>query len=173
VSRGVLFTLLSGTYYCSGSLCQRYASKSDSSKNWDFPKIHWIEHAFDDIEAKGVTRNYNMKPNEKLHGPLKKCYLKTNFKNVAEQVPNHLQPFLSFWNIDYLYFLLCRFLRTIIIVGCALFYARISLNMRRKIEKSKPLGNVIPILMPIHLLVVLHTQVQQTNQEVRHLLRAM
>ena len=67
-------------------LCQRYASKSDGSKNWDFPKIHWIEHAFDDIEAKGVTRNYNTKPNEKLHGPLKKCYLKTNFKNVTEQV---------------------------------------------------------------------------------------
>ena len=49
--------------------------------------MHSRKHLFDDIEAKGVTRNYNTKPNEKLHGPLKESYkLWTNFKDVAGQV---------------------------------------------------------------------------------------
>jgi hypothetical protein len=42
---------------------------------------------FSDIEEKGVTRNYNTKPNENLHGPLKTAYkLRTNFKNIGDQV---------------------------------------------------------------------------------------
>jgi len=58
-----------------------------SEKSWNFPKIHLSAHLFDEIEAKGVTRNYNMKPNEKMHGPLKDAYQDhTNFKNFAEQV---------------------------------------------------------------------------------------
>ena len=45
------------------------------------------KHAFDDIRAKGVTRNYNTKTNEKLHGPIKDSYhLRTNFKQVADQI---------------------------------------------------------------------------------------
>ena len=49
--------------------------------------MHTHDHVFDDIEAKGVTRNYNTKPNEKLHGPLKKAYLRmTNKRQVAGQV---------------------------------------------------------------------------------------
>ncbi|KAG2034064.1 hypothetical protein BDR03DRAFT_870910, partial [Suillus americanus] len=56
-------------------------------KSWNFPKMHLSAHLFDDIEAKGVTRNYNMKPNEKMHGPLKDAYQdRTNFKNFAEQI---------------------------------------------------------------------------------------
>ena len=51
-------------------------------------------HLFDDIKAKGVTRNFNTKPNEKMHGPLKESYqLRTNFKNVVDQVSrftNHI-----------------------------------------------------------------------------------
>ena len=44
-------------------------------------------HVFDDIEAKGVTRNFNTKPNKKMHEPLKESYqLRTNFKDVADQV---------------------------------------------------------------------------------------
>lgn len=36
---------------------------------------------------KGVTRNYNTKPSEKMNGPLKKFYRNhTNFKDVAPQV---------------------------------------------------------------------------------------
>ncbi|KAG0705638.1 hypothetical protein DFH29DRAFT_980865 [Suillus ampliporus] len=55
--------------------------------NWSFPKNHLAAHLFDDIEAKGVTHNYNTKPNEKCHGPLKESYQKwTNFKDVAPQI---------------------------------------------------------------------------------------
>jgi hypothetical protein len=60
--------------------------QEERPKDWNFPKLHLLQHAFDDIEAKGVTRNYNTKPNEKMHGPLKKAYLlKTNFKDYAKQ----------------------------------------------------------------------------------------
>ncbi|EGO19929.1 hypothetical protein SERLADRAFT_373989 [Serpula lacrymans var. lacrymans S7.9] len=59
----------------------------EKDKDWNFPKKHTNIHVFDDIEAKGVTRNYNTKPNEQLHGPLKDSYqLRTNFKDVAEQI---------------------------------------------------------------------------------------
>ena len=45
------------------------------------------KHAFADIRAKGVTRNFNTKPNEQMHGPLKIAYkFRTNFKNVEDQV---------------------------------------------------------------------------------------
>ncbi|KAF8274704.1 hypothetical protein EI94DRAFT_1561318 [Lactarius quietus] len=53
-------------------------------KNWNFPKMHALVHSFDNIEAKGASRNYNTKPNKKLHGPLKKLYaLRTNFSQTG------------------------------------------------------------------------------------------
>ncbi|SJL09155.1 uncharacterized protein ARMOST_12531 [Armillaria ostoyae] len=56
-------------------------------KNWDFPKIHLLKHLFDDIEAKGVTLNYNTKPNESMHGSFKESYQRrTNFKDIAKQI---------------------------------------------------------------------------------------
>lgn len=55
-------------------------------KNWNFPKNHLYVHLFDDIVAKGVTRNYSTKPNEQMHGPLRKIYQRTNFRDVAPQV---------------------------------------------------------------------------------------
>ncbi|KAG1864594.1 hypothetical protein C8R48DRAFT_747876 [Suillus tomentosus] len=66
----------------------KYISESEcESKSWDFPKYHLGVHLFDDIKAKGVTRNFNTKPNEKVHRPLKKYYqLRTNFKQVADQI---------------------------------------------------------------------------------------
>lgn len=70
-------------------LSQDYIShtKVGDKNPWNFPKMHSHMHLFDDIEAKGVTRNYNTKPNENLHGPLKTLYkLQTNFKNVGQQV---------------------------------------------------------------------------------------
>lgn len=46
-----------------------------------------LAHLFADIVNKGVTRNYNTKPNEQMHGSLKWSYLlRTNFKNIAAQV---------------------------------------------------------------------------------------
>ena len=60
---------------------------SDNAYHWNFPKMHSHIHLFDDILAKGVTRNMNTKPNEKMHGPLKQLYqLQTNFKETDEQV---------------------------------------------------------------------------------------
>ncbi|PBK93072.1 hypothetical protein ARMGADRAFT_1030502 [Armillaria gallica] len=54
---------------------------------WKIPQVHTQQHLFDDIIAKGVTKNYNTKPNECMHGPLKKTYqTQTSFKDVAEQI---------------------------------------------------------------------------------------
>lgn len=66
------------------NLDQEY-SKAISIK-FDFPKMHWYKHLFDDIEAKGPTRHFNTKPNEKLHGPLKKAYSDSNGKDFSSQV---------------------------------------------------------------------------------------
>ncbi|KAK0461477.1 hypothetical protein IW261DRAFT_1428573 [Armillaria novae-zelandiae] len=61
--------------------------KETKTKNWNFPKAHSHQHLFDDIEAKGITLNYNMKPNESMHGSFKESYQRrTNFKNVDEQI---------------------------------------------------------------------------------------
>ncbi|KAI9443747.1 hypothetical protein BJY52DRAFT_1206738 [Lactarius psammicola] len=57
-------------------------------RDWNYPKMHALVHSFDDIEAKGASRNYNTKPNEKLHSPIRKLYNRTNFKNVASQILN-------------------------------------------------------------------------------------
>ncbi|KAG2047336.1 hypothetical protein BDR06DRAFT_976817 [Suillus hirtellus] len=69
-------------------LMDKYISESEcESKSWDFPKYHLGVHLFDDIKAKGITWNFNTKPNEKVHRPLKKSYqLQTNFKQVADQI---------------------------------------------------------------------------------------
>ena len=60
------------------SLVQAYirAKNADDldGKSWDFPKIHALQHIFEDIVAKGATCNYNSKPNESLNWPLKKIY---------------------------------------------------------------------------------------------------
>ncbi|KAG0694025.1 hypothetical protein DFH29DRAFT_985372 [Suillus ampliporus] len=71
------------------ALMDQYITKTadENEKNWNFLKLHMMTHIFDDIEAKGASRNYNTKPNEQMHGPLKDSYLnQTNFKNIAEQI---------------------------------------------------------------------------------------
>lgn len=56
--------------------------------------MHLAQHLFNDIEEKGVTRNYTSKIFEKMHGPMKESYQRrTNFKNVASQVSNFTNPF--------------------------------------------------------------------------------
>ncbi|KAK0493757.1 hypothetical protein EDD18DRAFT_1078028, partial [Armillaria luteobubalina] len=53
----------------------------------NFPKAYAHQHLFDNIEAKGITLNYNMKPNESMHSSLKELYqCHMNFKNIDEQV---------------------------------------------------------------------------------------
>lgn len=64
--------------------------QSYEKEGWNFPKMHLIQHLFDDIVAKGATRNYSTKPFEKMHGPLGEAYERvSNFKDVAEQVSNY------------------------------------------------------------------------------------
>jgi hypothetical protein len=49
--------------------------------------MHLRAHVFKDILEKGVTRNYNTKVNENLHGPIKEIYKHIgNGKNVDEKV---------------------------------------------------------------------------------------
>ncbi|KAG6377902.1 hypothetical protein JVT61DRAFT_14691 [Boletus reticuloceps] len=62
------------------------AKQISLGKNWNFPKMHLNSHVFDDIILKGATRNFNTKPNESMHRPLKQHYRQTNFKNTAEQL---------------------------------------------------------------------------------------
>ncbi|KAJ7241195.1 hypothetical protein B0H12DRAFT_1250508 [Mycena haematopus] len=56
-------------------------------KNWEFIKIHLHQHVFDDIERKGVTKNFGTKIDESMHGPARAAYLRqTNFKDVTPQI---------------------------------------------------------------------------------------
>lgn len=67
----------------------------EKDKDWGFPKNHMHKHIFDDILAKGVTRGYNTKYNENMHGGLKDSFQwRTNFCEVEEQV-RHLLVYLS------------------------------------------------------------------------------
>ncbi|EPQ59880.1 hypothetical protein GLOTRDRAFT_103770 [Gloeophyllum trabeum ATCC 11539] len=65
---------------------QTLAKFSLKLQDWEFPKAHSHKHVFDDIRAKGATRVYNTKVNEKVHGPLKEAYRHTNYKQVAGQI---------------------------------------------------------------------------------------
>ncbi|KIY64364.1 hypothetical protein CYLTODRAFT_469038, partial [Cylindrobasidium torrendii FP15055 ss-10] len=57
------------------------------TKNWAFPKAHMVQHAFDDVEDAGASRNNNTKHGEKMHGSFKNIYQRTtNFKDVEEQI---------------------------------------------------------------------------------------
>ena len=52
--------------------------------------MHLTQHLFEDIRAKGVTRNYTTKTFEAMHGPLSVTYHRmTNFKKVEVQVSNY------------------------------------------------------------------------------------
>ena len=68
-----------------------YLSLKEYKKDaWNFPKMHLIQHLFEDIEAKGVTRNFTSKTFEKMHGPLGETYIRmTNFKEVGGQVSSY------------------------------------------------------------------------------------
>ncbi|KAJ3721171.1 hypothetical protein C8R42DRAFT_670007 [Lentinula raphanica] len=56
-------------------------------KNWNFIKLHYHMHLFDDIEDKGILKGMSTMPNEKLHGPIRKIYLnRTNFKDIGDQI---------------------------------------------------------------------------------------
>ncbi|KAE9407876.1 hypothetical protein BT96DRAFT_1033699 [Gymnopus androsaceus JB14] len=59
----------------------------DKPNSWNFIKLHYLLHMYDDIENKGSLRGMSTKPNEKFHGPIRKIYLRrTNFKDTAKQI---------------------------------------------------------------------------------------
>ncbi|KAI0073150.1 hypothetical protein K474DRAFT_1710969 [Panus rudis PR-1116 ss-1] len=62
-----------------------------ASKNWEFPKAHTHKHAFNDVRAKGASRNFNSKINEKKHGPLKDAYEDVSNKQHSTYVDQILQ----------------------------------------------------------------------------------
>ncbi|KAJ7467981.1 hypothetical protein FB451DRAFT_1340366 [Mycena latifolia] len=63
----------------------------DADKNWNFPKMHSHTHVFDDIERKGVARNFGTKIDESMHGAARNTYLRqTNFKNILKADHRHL-----------------------------------------------------------------------------------
>ncbi|KAK7030283.1 hypothetical protein VNI00_014300 [Paramarasmius palmivorus] len=58
-------------------------------KSWEFIKLHYHAHLFDDIQRKGALRNFSTRPFEKKHGPIRVIYQRrTNFKNIAPQILN-------------------------------------------------------------------------------------
>ncbi|KAG1733329.1 uncharacterized protein EDB91DRAFT_1251331 [Suillus paluster] len=74
------------------ALMEEYILNSQpvTGKDWNFPKKHASLHLFDHILAKGATQNYNTKPNEKMHGPVRDIYHnRTNFKDIATQLDEY------------------------------------------------------------------------------------
>ncbi|KAJ7713252.1 hypothetical protein B0H16DRAFT_1810756 [Mycena metata] len=74
-----------------GELMKEYIAACEGTefedKNWNFIKMHLHKHVFDDIEQKGVTKNFGTKIDEAMHGPARAAYLRqTNFKNVTPQI---------------------------------------------------------------------------------------
>ncbi|KAF8136888.1 hypothetical protein K438DRAFT_2120589 [Mycena galopus ATCC 62051] len=69
-------------------------------KNWDFPKAHLHQHLFDDIERKGVTKNFTTKIDESMHGPnvqpqiLRSLHRRMVGKYIRDQL-NDLDVFLE------------------------------------------------------------------------------
>ncbi|KAG1829817.1 hypothetical protein EV424DRAFT_1343975 [Suillus variegatus] len=59
----------------------------DSTKNWNFLKVHAGKHIFHNIQEKGAAQNFSTRPNEKQHGPLRHMYLcQTNRKDITNQL---------------------------------------------------------------------------------------
>lgn len=62
---------------------------TSQKSDWKFPKIHAISHYKEDIMRSGVTENYSAEMWEMLHKVvMKKPWLRTNRKNVEDQMMN-------------------------------------------------------------------------------------
>ena len=55
------------------------------------------KHVAQDIQMKGVVRNYSTRPNEKMHGALKDAYQdRSNGKDITVQVCIHISKLALF-----------------------------------------------------------------------------
>ncbi|KAI0644335.1 hypothetical protein C8Q79DRAFT_913714 [Trametes meyenii] len=62
-------------------------SEVHPEKSWNFPKNHTHQHLPFDIIGKGVSKGFNTKNSEKMHGILKEIYTdQTNFKDIYAQI---------------------------------------------------------------------------------------
>ena len=81
----VYFTSFFNTFTNCYPIYQTYKTICDDSKDWNIPKMHTHAHTFPDIMAKGVTINYDTKPNEGTHGAPKDTYkLMSNGKEYED-----------------------------------------------------------------------------------------
>jgi len=64
----------------------RTKQKDNGQKSWNFPKFGMLAHVFPGICDKGVTSNYNTKPNEHQHKWTRDVYMHGNKKEVDKQV---------------------------------------------------------------------------------------
>ncbi|KAJ7447334.1 hypothetical protein B0H11DRAFT_2335669, partial [Mycena galericulata] len=79
----LLLQALRRLYFC----LQGYRTRG---KNWNFPKFHARQHAFEDIENKGASRNFGTKTSESMHGKIRQIYHRLiNFKDVTPQLVKH------------------------------------------------------------------------------------
>jgi hypothetical protein len=87
----VYFTLFLHTFTNCYPIYQAYKTIcvqcGNDTKDWNIPKMHTHTHTFPDIMAKGVTINYDTKPNEGTHGAPKDTYkLISNGKEYEDTV---------------------------------------------------------------------------------------
>ena len=61
-------------------------TQENGQKSWNFPKFGMLAHAFTGIHDKGVTLNYNTKPNEHEHKWTRYVYLHGRKRGVDQQV---------------------------------------------------------------------------------------
>ncbi|KAF9039133.1 hypothetical protein BJ165DRAFT_1531244 [Panaeolus papilionaceus] len=78
--------MITGELKTYGERLDKYI-KITSEKDWNFPKNHIHLHMVRDIQQKGVTKNYNTKYNEAMHGRLKESYqFRGHFREVANYI---------------------------------------------------------------------------------------
>ena len=81
----VYFTSFFNTFTNCYPIYQTYKTICDDGKDWNIPKMHTHAHTFPDIMVKGVTINYDTKPNEGTHGAPKDTYkLMSNGKEYED-----------------------------------------------------------------------------------------
>ncbi|KAH9850401.1 hypothetical protein C2E23DRAFT_735177 [Lenzites betulinus] len=100
IRRYVVLDMIAGLEVQTESTLRRYAAElvnfskaiqiyhtEHPDKSWNFPKMHTHQHLIQDVLSKGITKNYNTKPFEKMHGHIKSIYAdQTNFKNIEDQI---------------------------------------------------------------------------------------
>lgn len=71
------------------------------NSDWNFPKVHMLQHFIDSIRLFGTTNNYNTETSERLHIDfVKDAYQATNKKDAIEQMCRWLLRREALFNFD-------------------------------------------------------------------------